>query len=521
MPQQNTDAVDDELLFERVESFGGGMDAFSRATLLPADGYQYAENMLVTDSMVKRTRPGAVTLDAVISEGSKIQGLVYFDINGTQRLLAGCNGNLYGYTGSGNWSAALSFTVTSTTVNWEAVQGVNLVLITDGTQNMRTWDGTNFVDCGSVAGNQTSDPPVGATMLCWHTGRMFASGKASEPDTVYASYLLEFGTGKWDHLRFKFRVGGGDGDPVMAMVSMQDFVLVVLKETSVYLVSADPAVTAAEWQILKLTEGIGCVNKRAAAVAGNDCLFMARDGVRSVRRMQAAAGQYEVSPPLSRPLQPYIDRINWDHPEAIVARTYHELTFFSVPLDSDTNPTTTFVWSARLSRWVGVFTGWSPWCWEITRFDGTQRLVFGDNTGRVKAWKDYTDPDLDSTYLDDATAITCRHWTRAWQFGEPINNKDLYLAELRFGVSNALVTAELIADNDSVKTFEIDVRQGGVDLPVDLPFDLASPARPVRRRGLRGLPPCNEVYLKLESTAGWWELWNVTMCGFLNMLEEG
>jgi hypothetical protein len=526
MPYQFSDALDDELLYERCESFGGGMDAFSTPSLLPPDAWQYGQNVVVPDNLRVRTRPGADTLTAAPAAGHAIQGLRYFDTPTYEQLIAGANTKLWQWSGVA-WAEMVGWTLNDAALQFASAQGVDKVLFSDGVQNMRSWNGAAFTDLGNIANSINSGPPVGATILWWHAGRMFASGKASADDMVWSSKLLDFGATGWDHTNFSFRVGGGEGDAVMMGISLPpagvgDYRMAVLKANSVYTVNTDPtAASAAEWQIQKLTDGIGCVGRWAAALSGNDVLFMARDGVRSLRRMQSAAGQYELSPPLSTPLQPYIDRINWSYAHLIAAVNYKHLTLFAVPLDANTSNNTVLVWNGRLGRWTGIWTGWTPASWAVSRFGNVLRLCLGETTGLVRRWKDTVDPTDDATYLEDGAAIPSKLWTRAMLFGEPVNDKDGYHAETRFIQGNATVTLTALGDGAELRTWQGDLLTTGVDLPVDLPFDLPSPTaqRPVRR-GLRGLTPFNEVFLKIESASGWWELKNVTLSAFLNMLQN-
>lgn len=238
MPYQFSDALDDELLYERCESFGGGMDAFSTPSLLPPNVWQYGQNVVVPDNLRIRTRPGADTLGPGAPAGAfAIQGLAYLDTANVKQLIAGSNGKLYQYAGA-VWTLMAGFNLTDALLQFAAAQGVDKLLITDGTQHMRSWDGANFVDLGGTANTVASDPPVGATMLWWHAGRMFASGKAALPDTAWASKLLDFGTGKWDHIQFSWQVGGGEGDAIVGGISLPpaglgDFRMLVLKENSV------------------------------------------------------------------------------------------------------------------------------------------------------------------------------------------------------------------------------------------------------------------------------------------------
>lgn len=519
MPYQFSDALDDQLLYERIESFGGGMDGYQRATLLGPDVSQYLKNIVVLDNLELRTRPGADTMDAAPSPGNGIEGLLYYDTQSTEQLIAAAGGKIWTWEGA-NWAEQTGYTPT-TDASVEMAQGVNAVLLSDGTLNMRSWDGTSFTDLGNTAATTTSDPPVGATILCWHAGRMFASGIASKDDTIYASFLLQFGSSKWDHTNFSFRVGGGDGDPIRALASLQNFNLAVLKENSVYLVNCDPSqTTAANWTVQKVASGLGCVGKRAWCAWGNDLFFMSRDGLRSLQRMQAAAGQYDVSAPLSEPMQPYIDRINWSHANLICAKAYKSLLLFAVPLDSATTCDTVLVFNARLQRWIGLWTGWKPGVFEVTRFNDVLRLVVGQSDGLVRQWKDFGDLNDDDTYTEDAAPIATEAWLRSMLFGEPVNDKDGYHAELRFSVSNAIVNVTAVGDNAELRSWSADVRQTGPSLPVNLPFDLSNPATVTARRGLRGLKPFNEVYLKISTDSGWWALRNVTVSAYLNMLQN-
>lgn len=503
-----------QLTFERVESFGGGVDGYNRATLLPADVAQRFENADVLDNLEARTRPGADTLDAEPSGANdELQGLLYFDTPAIEQLIAGSGGKLWHWsTPFAAWTEMTGWTLTDDTLMLAGAQGVDACLFSDGTQNLRRWDGSAFSDLGNIASGPSGDPPVGATILCWHAGRMFAGGKAAEDDALWASNLLDFGSGEWNHTDFKLRIGGGEGDPLRALASLQDFTLAVLKENSVYLALTDPtAATAAHWTVRKLASGLGCVGRRAWASAGNDVLFLARDGVRSVRRMSAAAGQYELSPPLSAPVQPYVDRIHWAYADRVAAHSYKHLVLFAVPLDAATAPDHVLVFNARLGRWTGVWTGWTPRAWETTRFAGLQRLVLGEQTGRVRQWKDFVPGDEDDTYTEDGAAIATKVWLRGMLFGAPINDKEAYDAEIRFSASNAIVSVTLLGDNTELRTWEHDLRFTGTGLPVNLPFDLSSPAARTGRRGLRGLPRWNECYLKIETAAGWFALRNVTV----------
>lgn len=523
MPRQYIDELDDQLTYERVEAFGGGMDAFTRSTLLAPDASQYLENVLIEDAMESRTRPGADILGT--ARAAKIQGLFYFDnptVGG--QLFAASNGAFDYWTGSA-WTAAAGFALTDGDVQISAAQGIDKMLVCDGTV-IRRWTGAAWDAAFSVGVN---DPPAGCSVLLWHAGRMWAMGfsgttAGKENDAVYCSALLSYGNGDWDATNQNFRVGGGDGDPIIGAASIQDSVMAVLKRNSIWILNTPPQSalpTAAKAVGESVSFGTGLVGKSAFCVYGNDLLFVSPDRTfRSLQRMQSASGQYQLSAPLSLPIQPYVDRINWDKANLITVVKYKELALFSVPLDSATTPNYVFAWNGRLEKWVGIWSGWTVNDWAVSRFSGKHRLTMGDQSGRVRQWKEFADNSDDATYTDDATAYATKTWTRAFLFQEPLNDKEMFHAEVRFTAVNAVVTFTLIGDGIALATWSEDLRIEGPNLPQDLEFDLANLVNQATRKGLRGLTPFNEAYLKIETTAGWYALRNVSLSAYVNTLKN-
>jgi hypothetical protein len=456
--------------------------------------------------------------------------LFYFDTPSVEQLISGSGTKLYSFDGATN-TEMTGFTLADASLDFTAAQGVDKVLVADGT-DIRAWNGTAW-DAAYVGSD--FDPPAGATILLWHANRMWASGfngsvSGKENDAIWGSALLAFGSGDWNKVDRNFRIGTGDGDPITAMASLSSsadkgFVMAIGKQNSIYLVNTDPTATFTNFSAnlgpLQVSDGIGIVGKRALAVDGNDLLFVSPDRTfRSLARMAAAASQYQVSPPLSLPIQPYVNRINWAYQSSICVKKYGELVLFCAPLDSATTPDTIFVWNSRLQKWVSIWTGIPALDMEVTRRGGMHRLVFGESSGKVRQWKDFSDAGADATYLDDGAAIPTKLWTRSFLFGEPLNDKDAFHEESRFGSSNAIVTITLIADNSALKTWTENAMIVGVSLPLTLPFSLFNPQYKARPKGLRGLNPWNEAYLKIESTTGWWSLRTISMSAFLNTLRS-
>jgi len=510
MPAIANPGTDLPLLWEQIRNCAGGMDAFSDPAELAENANQKNVNVLIRDKLKARTRPGAGGLGGAVLAAFPVKGLFYYDTPSNEQLIAVCNQAFKHWNGS-TWTAMAGFTPADARV--ALAQGVDTVLITDGTNNMRTWNGSAFTDCGATA----ADPPKEATILCWHTGRMFASGKASAPDTIWVSNRLAFGAGQWSSTTRSFRIGMGEGDPIRSLKSYIGHTLAVGKENSIWLVDTDPSAEPADFSAATLGEslsyGAGVCGPEAWDVYGNDIFFVSPDRqIYTLRRMAAATAQYEVSAPISQPMQPYIDRINAAAQSTIAVKKYQELILFAVPLDSATTPDHVLVYNGRLGCWLGVWEGWTPQHWEITRFSGQQRLVFGDVAGYVNQWKDNDDDETDATYTDNGTGFATKIWTRNMAFGDVEADKVAFNCRVRFNRGSAAVNFTAVGDDADLKTWSKQFEPTGDVLGTGtLPFLLQSVGPTVAAGSLRSLPSFRELYLKLESSSGWWELRNLSV----------
>lgn len=505
-------------VYDRLPDFGGGVNSFIPADKLEPNQSQLLQNIIVEDNYTAITRAGADSLSLVFDQTAPvahIQGLCWYNTPAVSQLLMAKAGNLYIWNGAA-WALQNGFALASGAVPFVCEQGVDTVLISDGVSHLQIWNGFIFQDCGASNGNAqnpNTNPPIGATILVWTAGRMFASGIAATPDTIYCSNLLNFGPGQWNSNTQSFRIGDGDGEAIQFIGALQNFNIAVLKDNSVWLVNVDPGLNIQNWSALplgqKLSDGVGCVGRHAACVYENDLMFMSRQGVYSVQRMQAAVAQYQLTAPLSEPIQPLINRINWSSASGIVAIKYQQLAIFFVPLDNSTYNNYALVWNGILGEWTGYFTGasgWTPWAACTTLFNGNLRLVMGNNDGTVTQWKDFNDATLDSTYLDNGLPIVTTLYTRAMTFGNLDLQKKLKETSVLLNTGNATITFSAVLDFVVADTWTNTITPGGPVLPVLLPFQLGIQTPSNAYRSLEGLPYCVQFYLQMTSTAGWFSV---------------
>ena len=294
----------------------------------------------------------------------------------------------------------------------------------------------------------TAEPRVSATpskpkLLTAHSNRLFCStADTSVPgDTLYVSDILDGES--WDLLGNSIRIGGGDGDPITALLPWFGFKMLVFKERSVWSVDANPAQEVGDWEIKLINNRIGCIAWRSAQQVGPDVFFLSRDGVRSLSTIESGA-QTDVSSPISAPINDYIERITRTKAHRSCAVYYRNRYLLSVAMDGGTEPTTTLVFNAEQKSWSGYWSGWTPLSYAVTAFGGKIRLQFGDNSGKLFTWLDYVaEKDAtDSYYKDQTTGYSTKLTSRAYNFKEVYADKLGYQVE--YDLDNKLPSSQTV-----------------------------------------------------------------------------
>lgn len=558
-------------VYDRVTSFLGGTNAFNYPADLPENQSQLLQNMIVLASGKATTRPGVQQIDSSspsfgnLPVNGPVQGMGFLDISAGQYILLAKGGKYYQWDG-GTWTQPdPSVTPTNAESIVITVQGQDQLLISDGSINpMYLWGGGNNFTATATGSNDHSatDAPRGVTALAYLAGMFVAAGPAMQmgngstvqtmpADTLFFSNYLSAGQGDWNFTQ-SFRVGNGDGEGIIALAVVQStasdfpvFQLAVLKSNSVWVVTIQPgsyysatnttptevfnamfAALAASPQGDQVGTGVGCVGPKAVCVYQNDVLFMSQYGVQSLQRMQAAAGQYQLTAPLSQPIQPYIDRINWSVSNTIKAVKYKNYAIFFVPLDNSVTNNYALVWDGFLGQWM-IFTGWNVEDAIVTRYNGTGgvtsviQMVIGQMDGSVSQWLDGQQYyGLDSTYEDNGTPIAWQIVTRSFTFKNYDVEKQLQGALLRFNAGNASISINVFEDSSQTASATETVSPSGATLPFILPVVLGSNIPVPKYVSLLGLPYCNESWLVLSGPSGWIDIRSITAVACMERLTD-
>lgn len=152
-------------------------------------------------------------------------------------------------------------------------------------------------------------------------------------DEILASDILDSNT--YDQIINQFRIGGGTADYTVAMHGFYDDSLVVFNRNSIHLVKGTQG-TLEDTVVKELTNEVGCLARKSVVIQGNTLIFLSDNGVYGLEFMNDynLRGTRE---PMSKKIQPYIDRINKEKASGAVAAYFDNRYYLAIPLNSSIN----------------------------------------------------------------------------------------------------------------------------------------------------------------------------------------
>lgn len=157
---------------------------------------------------------------------------------------------------------------------------------------------------------------------------VFTSTKIT--DEIAVSDILD--TTTFDQIENQFRISGGTADYVVGMHGFYDDALIVLNRNSLHIIQGTQG-SLLDTQVKELTSEVGCLARRTIVARGNMVMFLSDDGVYAVEFLN----DYNLrgaDEPISKNIQPYIDRINKDYADRAVGVLFDNRYYLAVPLDS-------------------------------------------------------------------------------------------------------------------------------------------------------------------------------------------
>jgi hypothetical protein len=318
-----------------------GVDMRVHPAQLPPGLVAFARNMRFRNG-VAETRPGTAKIgwtNHTDSTGIKPWGTVYGwgvfsdPVTGVQYSLVAADGGVH-YTRSHNIAQQLTLPSGVTiTAAVEFVQCFDVVVLFRGADLaplvLRNFnDGFELID-QTTTGTGTLDIP-NASYGVLVANRLLIP---HDNDLVAASDIL-------DYTRYTlfndFRINQGEADRLIALKPFGPSTVVALKEQSVYAVS-NVYGDLSDIRLSNVTRRYGCVARKSVVDVGTDLLWLSPLGVASLNLTSQnevqAGGGLGSQPMFSAPIQPLIDRINWNFASAAVGAFWDNKFYLAVPLD--------------------------------------------------------------------------------------------------------------------------------------------------------------------------------------------
>ena len=149
-------------------------------------------------------------------------------------------------------------------------------------------------------------------------------------DEIAVSDILDSHT--FDQIANQFRITGGTADYLVAMQGFYDDKLVVLNRNSLHLISGTTG-SLNDTRVTALTTEVGCLAKKSVVMKGNAMFFLSDQGIYAVEFLN----DYNLrgaDEPISKNIQPYIDRINKNLAKDAVGVLFNNRYYLAVALDS-------------------------------------------------------------------------------------------------------------------------------------------------------------------------------------------
>jgi hypothetical protein len=147
---------------------------------------------------------------------------------------------------------------------------------------------------------------------------------------IVVSDILDSNT--FDQIYSQFSITAGISDYIVAMQPFYDDNLMVFNRNSIHLIRGTQG-TLADTVVTELTREIGCLARKSVVSKGNNTFFLSDSGVYGVEFIDEynLRGTQE---PLSKNIQPFIDRINKSLADKAVGVFFNNRYWLAVPLDS-------------------------------------------------------------------------------------------------------------------------------------------------------------------------------------------
>jgi hypothetical protein len=482
------DQPNDEVLTVRRVKFAIGQNDKDEADAIPENRVELAQNIVSSSSGVYETRKGT-TLVADDKGNAAVDGIGRYDKEGgTPELHMVSGGTWYRrQAGDATWTTVASgFSSGARTL---FLQAKNILFMSNGIDNVRTWDGSTVTD----EGNTNADPPR-FHFAIYHQNRLIC-GRNDESLIYYSSSLDPQTFDRSTNNLKPDQQSGGTGRTLVKQSISSTPGFIYHKNDSSFFFNTNDA-SPANWSAAVIDPIHGSVSVRSTVFLGSGSLaggvaYLSKEGndggsnhyrIRSIIRTRNDA--IVPGPILSRDIEgATLSDLSASNDESAVMFFFDNKLILSFRSTASSNNDKVCVLDFDISnpeqgdfKWQ-VYSGWEASCFTTFKESGLESLYYGNASADSIVLKAFTGT------TDNGTAIVSKVTGRAEDFNVPEINKIYEAVEVYFkGTDDSLATVRVIFDDGSATTLgTVSLEQTGPQLSVDLPFDLSAADRIVAK----------------------------------------
>jgi len=463
----DTDRLREFPLLITIKDQSGGLNTRTFPTEISDTEAQLLQGLFTDPGLVKKTE-GTTTFAFASTIASSVSGAIrsLIDFNpddgSTPVLLFQVSDEIFSSDSSG--VVSLRATIPNADNEGEFEQGLNKIFFCDG----------------------TSDPIVFNTALAFSTIASSASAMLRHTTSEYflnrvwtndvdnkshliVSQILEDSFDKSETQ--KFGEGSGNSEIVKIKGYRNQELLIFMNNKIEELIITNPA-TISTWSRKVIDERYGLVAKDTVQELGGVVYFLDNENrVRALNRTALDAPVGTQAIPISDKIEAEMNRINKLHASKASAGVHENFYMLSMPLDSATENSDTFVFDTRSGGWYGPWDSFTAAKFVSSDIRGQGRdTYFGSTDGQSVVRM------FDGTFDNDGSSIKTILRTKKYDGNHPESDKifnEIEVAALGTGEGTVTVRARVDdAGFSNVGTF--DIISGAPTLPETLSFQLGS-----------------------------------------------
>lgn len=358
-----------------------GLNTAQPPHMVPMDMAEDGQDFVVEENTIVKKRDGYANVNSVaVTSTPTINSMFTLSLsNGTKHDLVGTDAGTI-YEDSNGTITASVFTSVSTSRASEYTQFLDTALMVDGSNVVKTWDGSTTGLISSAA--------TGAKFIETHLNKIFLAGMSTNTSRIDYSATGDINT--WTGVGTdQINVEQNDGQDITGIKSFARNELVIFKERSMYkLIGFDKP----SFNLSSIDKSVGCINGRSvqnfkASTGGGLLVFAYIDGIYVYDGASANK--------ISSYVQDVWDNINRTRYDKIVSTidVDKQRYIISFPTGSSTVNDTTLVvdlahpWQDDSGFHFPIFKWTVAGQSLYTEFRGTtniQRVVFGGNADGFK-----------------------------------------------------------------------------------------------------------------------------------------